>query len=104
MPAKKKEVKEERKESQGKNNEALGISGFTLGIVSLSLIFFTTLGGALAAVAGLILGLMQQSKHRTKTARIGIILNIIGLVLNIVLIVLIIVFYPQINTLSSGLK
>ena len=70
------------------NSDSMGISGFTLGIVSIALIFFgSPFGGILFGIVGLVLCYKQQKRKPLKMARTGIILNIIGIVLNIVLII-----------------
>ena|SRR5271157_2382372 len=94
----------EKKEDRKKNPEANGIAGFTLGIVSIVLCLFSGFAGVLASVAGIILCSMQQAKGKTRTAKIGLILNIIGFIFSVALLILIVVYYPQINSLSSSLK
>jgi len=72
---KKKEVK--------KTKEGLGISGFTLGILSIVLAGSI---GILVSIVGFTFCMIQQKKNPIKLARIGIILNIIGFVLSIILL------------------
>jgi uncharacterized membrane protein HdeD (DUF308 family) len=67
-----------------KRGEGLGIAGFTLGIVSLTILFFSPLYGIFASIVGLMFCIFQQKKHPTRLGRWGIILNIIGLIANIV--------------------
>ncbi|MEK6828626.1 MAG: hypothetical protein AABY15_00735 [Nanoarchaeota archaeon] len=70
------------------NSEAMGIAGFTLGIVSLALIIFgSPFGGIIFGVVGGVLCYRQQKKKPMKMAKTGLILNIVGVVLNIILIV-----------------
>ena len=69
-----------------KTKEGLGISGFTLGI--LSIVLAGTLGIALSII-GFIFCMVQQKESPMNLARIGIILSIIGFVLSIVLLVFI---------------
>jgi uncharacterized membrane protein len=76
--------KEDKKEKEGKNPETLGIAGFTLGIVSLSMLIFVPLAGILAGLTGLVFCIFQKKKKPTKKAKTGIILNIIGVVTNII--------------------
>lgn len=77
------------KTKEERNPEALGISGFTLGIVSLVTAFFgTLLTGVLFGAVGLMFSVMQQKKKMTKRGKIGVILNIIAIIVNIALWVL----------------
>ena len=69
-----------------KTKEGLGISGFTLGV--LSIVMAGSLGIFLA-ITGFILCRVQQKKSPMKLAKIGIILSIIGFVLSIVMLVII---------------
>ena len=71
-----------------KDNEGLGISGFTLGVLAIC---FAGWVGMIIAIVGLIFCLVQQKRHKTKMGRTGAILNIIGIVLSILIIVL----YPK---------
>ncbi|MEK0338133.1 MAG: hypothetical protein QQN41_11930 [Nitrosopumilus sp.] len=67
-----------------KTKEGLGISGFTLGILSIVLAGSI---GILVSIVGFIFCMNQQKKNPTKLAKIGIILNIIGFVLSIILLI-----------------
>lgn len=90
--------KEERKERH-RNPEAFGISGFTLGIMSLVMLLLSPLFGVLTSLVGGVLSYIQLKKVKTKTAKVGLILNIIGLVLNIALwIVLAVYIYPLLQS------
>ncbi len=87
---------------EGKS-EALGISGFTLGIVSLVMVIFTPIGGALLALTGFIFCIIQQKKYPTKLGKSGLILNIAGLLVNIVWwFVLIKYLYPLVQEQMQG--
>ena len=85
------EKKDEKKEHH-RNPEALGIAGFTLGIMSIVMLLLSPSFGVITAIVGGILCLVQQKKVKTKTARTGLILNITGLVINILFWVLLIVY------------
>jgi hypothetical protein len=86
-----------------RNPDALGIAGFTLGIMSLVMILLSPLFGILTALVGGSLCFVQLKKSKIKAAKIGLILNILGLVLNIALwVVLAVYLYPLIQ--SSGLS
>lgn len=87
---------------EGKS-EAWGISGFTLGIVSLVLVIFTPFAGVLTSVVGFTFCILQQKKKPTKFGKRGIIINIIGLVINILWWILIIKFvYPYLLEKLQG--
>jgi len=87
---------------EGKS-EALGISGFTLGIVSLVMVIFTPIGGVLLALTGFIFCIIQQKKYPTKLGKSGLILNIAGLLVNIVWwFVLIKYLYPLAQEQMQG--
>lgn len=89
----------EKEEMKGGNPEAMGISGFTLGIMSLVMLLLSPLFGVLTSIVGGVLSYLQQKKHRTKTGKAGLILNIIGLILNIALwIVLAVYVYPLLQS------
>jgi len=61
-----------------KTKEGLGISGFTLGV--LSIVMAGSLG-VLLAIVGFTFCMIQQKKSPMRLAKAGIILNIIGFVL-----------------------
>ena len=85
-------------EKKARNPEALGISGFTLGIVSIAMVIFIPLVGIISGIVGFIFCRIQQKKHLTRTAKIGATLNIIGVLVNIVWwIVLVKYVYPLIE-------
>ena len=65
-------------------SEGLGISGFTLGVLS---IIFAGWLGLLIAVFGGIFCYTQQKRNKFKLAKIGLILNIIGFIVSILFIV-----------------
>lgn len=72
----KKSVKAEAKDI----GEGLGISGFTLGILS---VVFAGLTGILISIIGIILSGTQQKMKSTKLGKVGLIINIISLVLSV---------------------
>jgi hypothetical protein len=71
--------------AEKEKTEGLGISGFTLGVMSIA---FAGIYGLLPGILGLIFCIVQQKSHKTKLGKIGIILNIIGLFLSIILFLL----------------
>lgn len=83
------------KKRENKNNEALGISGFTLAIVGYFSLIFTGIFTLVYFIVGLIFCIVQQKRKKTKLGRIGLILNIIGIVATIIIsIIFIIYLYP----------
>jgi len=66
-----------------KIGEGLGISGFTLGI--LSIVFAGLLGGVISII-GFVFCFIQQKKNPNKLASAGVILNIIGFILSIIFV------------------
>jgi len=67
-----------------KLGEALGVSGFTLGIVSIVTVLFNPFLGVLISIVGFSLSLSQQKRNPTKFGKTGILLNVIGFALNII--------------------
>lgn len=79
-------------------SSGLGISGFVLGIISLTAgigfyLFGPFLTGAIIAIVGLVFCLKQQRRHKTKKGKIGLILNLIGILANVILFVYTLVVY-----------
>ena len=72
-----------KKVQSKKSGEALGVSGFTLGIISIVLVIFAPLLGVIISIVGFSLSLNQQKRNPTKLGKTGIILNVIGFALNI---------------------
>lgn len=74
-------------EKRGEKNlcgeNAFGIAGFILGILS---IIYIGWAGILIALVGFFLSLYQQKKNPTKAGRIGLVLNIIGFVAGIIVV------------------
>ena len=64
-------------------SEGLGISGFTLGILS---ILFAGYVGIIIAIIGGIFCIVQQKKNKTTLGKVGLILNITGIILSVVFI------------------
>jgi hypothetical protein len=91
-------------------SSGFGISGFVLGIISLTAgigfyLFGPFLTGAIIAIVGLVFCIKQQKRHKTKKGKIGIIINLIGIIVNAVLFIYTLVFYviPYISEyLQSG--
>jgi len=66
-----------------KIGEGLGISGFTLGILSIVLAGYI---GIIISVIGFIFCFVQQKKNKTQLGKVGLILNVIGFVLSLIVI------------------
>ncbi|MCF7910455.1 hypothetical protein K9L16_02170 [Candidatus Pacearchaeota archaeon] len=85
--AKKKEIKE--------LGEGLGISGFTLGVLSIILAGWV---GILTSVVGFVFCYSQQKNMPTKLGKTGLILNIIGFVISLIFVIIFVSqIYPLIN-------
>ncbi|MDD5699769.1 MAG: hypothetical protein PHH00_01060 [Candidatus Nanoarchaeia archaeon] len=85
----------EEREKRCRNPEAFGISGFTLGIMSVVMLLLSPLFGVMTSLVGGVLSYVQLKRMKTKTAKAGLILNIIGLILNIALwVVMLVYLYP----------
>ncbi len=69
-----------------KSKDGLGISGFTLGV--LSIIMAGSLGIFLSIV-GFTFCMIQRKRSPTRLGKIGIILNIVGFVLSVTMLVII---------------
>jgi len=67
-----------------KIGESLGISGFTLSILS---ILFAGLNGIMISIISFIFCFIQQKKNPTKIGKIGLIISIIGFIVSVVLII-----------------
>jgi len=72
----------EKKEAK-QIGEGFGISGFTLGVLS---ILFAGTAGIFLSVIGFVFCFVQQQKRKTGLGKAGMILNLIGFVLSVVFI------------------
>lgn len=89
---------DKKKKVEKKFGESFGISGFTLGVLSIIFAFIVPLFGIIFALVGFTLCFIQQKKNPTKKGKTGLILNIIGLVIGIALwIITITILYPLIE-------
>jgi len=77
--------KKEGKKSYKKSEEGLGVSGFTLGVLS---IIFAGWIGIIIAIVGFIFCMIQQKRHATGLGKTGMILSVIGLIVSIVFIII----------------
>jgi len=84
----------DKKEDKKNKSEGLGISGFTLGVLSIILAGWL---GIITSATGFIFCRIQQKDNPTKLGKIGIVLNIIGFVISIIFIVLYTFFLPQLT-------
>ena len=73
-----------KKKKSKNSSEALGISGFTLGIMSIILVIFAPLLGISVSIVGFIFCFLQQKRNPTKLGKSGLILNVIGFIGNII--------------------
>lgn len=76
--------KSKRYEKNVTESEGLGISGFTMGVMSIILAGWL---GVFTGIVGFVFCKIQQKRNPMKLARIGIILNIIGFVISVILII-----------------
>ena len=74
-------------------SEGLGISGFTLGVLSIILAGWL---GVTTSLVGFIFCRIQQKSNPIKLGKIGIVLNIIGFIISIIFVVLYTFYLPQI--------
>ncbi len=85
--------------AEKEKTEGLGISGFTIGVLGIT---FSGWIGLVLSIVGLTFCLVQQKRHKTGLAKVGVILNIIGIVLSIIIIILYPIFIaPLLNQVSS---
>ncbi len=76
-------------------SEALGISGFTLGIAGFFSLLSMTLLSLAFFITGLVFCIIQQKRKPTKLGKIGLIINIVGIVATIVLVIIVAIYlYP----------
>jgi len=69
------------------NDEAFGIIGLTLGILS---IVFVASNGIIVGIIGLVFSLIQQKKHPTKLGKAAVIVNAVGIILAIAFVIVLI--------------
>ena len=83
------------KKKSNQNGEALGISGFTVGIAGYFSLIFMGLLSLAFFVTGLVFCIMQQKRKPTKLGKAGLIINIIGIIMAIILFVIVAIYlYP----------
>lgn len=73
------------------NNNSMGIASLILGICSIAICCCYGVG-AIPAIIGLILGILQNKKNANGIATAGIVLGIIGILLNAVYLIYMVVF------------
>jgi hypothetical protein len=88
-----KKGKKEKKEKESLG-DALGVSGFTLGILG---IIFAGWVGLIIAIVGGSFCFVQQKKKKIRIAKLGLILNIIAFVASILFIFLYATIAPLIG-------
>lgn len=85
--------------AEKKIGESLGLSGFTLGVLS---IVFLGLNGILISIISFIFCAVQQKKNPTKIGKVGLILSVIGFTLNVLVIVVSIMYLaPLLNQMGG---
>lgn len=84
------------KKTLHESKDALGISGFTLGIAGIVMAGFA---GLIFSILGFVFCSIQQKKHPTKIGKTGIIINVVAFVLSVILIILTIAFSQQLQNL-----
>jgi len=80
-----------------KSAEGLGISGFTLGVLSIILAGWI---GIVLALTGFAFCSVQQKKNPLKIAKAGIILSVIGFIVSIVFLI---AYYKYLIPLTGGI-
>ena len=85
-----------KKDQSKKSGEALGVAGFTLGIISIVALIFAPFFGLVLSIVGFSLSFSQQKRKPTKFGKRGIILNAIGFIVNILWLILLIKFLAPI--------
>jgi len=85
-------VKKNKPKEKSSDKIGLGISGFTLGIISIAVAIVIPFLGIIFSVVGFSLSAAQQRKNPTKFGKRGIILNGIGFVFNILVWMVVIRF------------
>lgn len=73
-----------------KSGEALGISGFTLGIAGFASLLFTPLLSITLCIVGTIFCGIQQKNRKTKLGKVGLIINVLGIAASIAYLIIII--------------
>ena len=76
------------------NNNGMGIASLILGICSIAICCCYGVG-AIPAIIGLILGILQNKKNANGIATAGIVLGIIGILLNVVWLIYMIIFLSE---------
>jgi len=85
--------REEKKVELKSSQEAFGIIGLTLGVLSIIMVGSN---GIIMAIVGLIFSIMQQKKNPTKIGKAGIIVNIVSIIVAIIFIIVLIKYLAPI--------
>jgi hypothetical protein len=70
--------------AEKKSGEGIGISGFTLGIMSIIMAGWL---GIILSIVGFSFCMVQQKRNKTKLGKAGIVISIIGFILSIAWII-----------------
>jgi len=89
------------KEEVKSTNNDFGIASLILGILSL-ILFFTMLPSLILGILGIIFGVIQRKRHKTKWALTGIILSVLGIILSLVIIWAILSVFREITQLMQS--
>jgi hypothetical protein len=84
-----------KKKEEKEIGEGLGISGFTLGVLSIVLVLNLAFLSSIISIIGFVFCMIQQKHNPKKLGKIGIILNIIGFVLGIIITIILGIFAYQ---------
>lgn len=87
-------VKKEAKRKLHKSNEGLGISGFTLGTLSIVFAIWLGLIGSIIAIIGFVFCKKQQKINPINLGKTGITLNLIGFIIGIIISILAYYYVP----------
>ena len=76
------------------SGEGLGISGFTLGIMSIIMAGWL---GLILSIVGFSFCMVQQKKHKTKLGKAGMVIGVIGFIPLAIGIALLVTYFVQKN-------
>ena len=93
---------------RAKKGEVLGVSGFTLGIVSFVLVVFSPFLGIALSLIGFSFCFIQQRRNPTKFGKRGMIINVIGFLVNITWMIILVsyiipILQEQLGQLNQGI-
>ena len=89
------------KEEVKSTNNDFGVASLILGILSL-ILFFTILPSIVLGILGVIFGVMQRKRQKTKWALAGIILSVLGIILSLGTIWFIVSIFKEVTQLINS--